>query len=78
MLCCTRTVLRADTGLLKKQCTNPRRLRALVPAALFGTKVRGQGYSYYVMEEIYEKIIQILLFCYFYSCRLAYYWLYSN
>jgi|GEM_PF-4223375 len=52
MLCCTRTVLRAGTGLLKKQCTKPRHLRALERATLFGTKVIGQGYSYYVMEEI--------------------------
>ncbi|MGP1531679.1 MAG: hypothetical protein ACTTI5_05770 [Treponema sp.] len=52
MLSCTRTVFRAGADLIKMCGTNSRRLRALVPAALFGIKVIGQGYSLYVMEEI--------------------------
>lgn len=55
MLSCTRTVLRADADLIKMCGTSSRRLRALVPAALFGIKVIGQGYFLYIMEEILWK-----------------------
>ncbi|MGP1604669.1 MAG: hypothetical protein ACTTGZ_09645 [Treponema sp.] len=46
VLSCTRTVFRAGANLIKMCGTNSRRLRALVPAVLFGKKVIGQGYSH--------------------------------